>query len=435
MRMTYLVETIKLGLKNLWLHRLRSFLTALGIILGVAAVIIMVSIGEGSKQVALQQIERLGARNIIIRSVKPPESVQAQQGQEQGFQTKYGLTRIDLARIDRFFPQADVIVPVKAVGMQVLKGVNRKTSQAFGTVPELLDVAKLRVARGRYLTAGDIESRSAVAVIGYEIARTLYSAEDALGQTIQIDQQTFEVVGILQQVGLAGGAGAALIGRDLNQDVHIPMSTARSRFGDVVMRRSSGSFSAEEVQVHEVYYTSASRDTVLNEAKQLRRLIEDQHPKMDDVEIIVPFELLEEAKRVALTWQIVLGFVAGISLLVGGIGIMNIMLASVTERTREIGIRRALGATKKAITNQFLVETSVLSAIGGIVGVLFGIIVSLGLGWGAAVLDYGENLSTQITLWSILLSFAVATLTGLVFGIYPARVAARKDPVVALRHD
>ncbi len=433
--MTYLLETIKLGLKNLWLHRLRSFLTALGIILGVAAVIIMVSIGEGSKRAALEQIERLGARNIIIRSVKPPESVQAQQGQQQGWQTKYGLTRVDLARIHRFFPHADVIVPVKAVGMQVLKGVNKKTSQAFGTVPELLEVAKLRVARGRYLTAGDMEQRAAVAVIGYEIARTLYPAEDALGQTIQIDQQSFEVVGILQQVGLAGGAGAALIGRDLNQDVHIPMSTARARFGDVVMRQGSGSFSAEEVQVHEVYYRSASRDEVLSDAAVMRRVIQDQHKKMEDIEIIVPFELLEEAKRVALTWQIVLGFVAGISLLVGGIGIMNIMLASVTERTREIGVRRALGATKKAITNQFLVETSVLSAIGGIVGVVFGIVVSLGLGWGAAVLDYGENLSTQITLWSILLSFTVATLTGLVFGIYPARVAARKDPVVALRHD
>lgn len=433
--MTFLLETIRLGLKNLWLHRLRSALTALGIILGVAAVIIMVSIGEGSKRAALEQIERLGARNIIIRSQSPPESAQQSQGRQQSWQSRYGITRADLNVIIESMPNAELIVPVKSVGMQVLKDSLRKTSQAFGTTPELRDVANLRIARGRYLAQEDLDQRAAVAILGHELAQELFPFSDPLDDTIRIDAQVFRIVGILAPVGLAGGAGAALVGRDLNYDVHIPITTARARFGDLVVRRGSGNFSASEVQVHEVYYTSKSRDTVLLDAKLLRRIMEVRHPKMDDIQMVVPFELLENARRTALTWQIVLGFVAGISLLVGGIGIMNIMLASVTERTREIGIRRALGATRKNITAQFVVETSVLSALGGLLGVLIGVLASVGLGWGASLFDFGGQLDTQITGWSILLSFAVATLTGLIFGIYPARVAARQDPIVALRHD
>lgn len=433
--MTFLLETIRLGLKNLWLHRLRSALTALGIILGVAAVIIMVSIGEGSKRAALEQIERLGARNIIIRSQSPPESAQQSQGRQQSWQSRYGITRADLNVIIESMPNAELIVPVKSVGMQVLKDSLRKTSQAFGTTPELRDVANLRIARGRYLSQEDLDQRAAVAILGHELAQELFPFSDPLDDTIRIDAQVFRIIGILAPVGLAGGAGAALVGRDLNYDVHIPITTARARFGDLVVRRGSGNFSASEVQVHEVYYTSKSRDTVLLDAKLLRRIMEVRHPKMDDIQMVVPFELLENARRTALTWQIVLGFVAGISLLVGGIGIMNIMLASVTERTREIGIRRALGATRKNITAQFVVETSVLSALGGLLGVLIGVLASVGLGWGASLFDFGGQLDTQITGWSILLSFAVATLTGLIFGIYPARVAARQDPIVALRHD
>lgn len=433
--MTFLLETIRLGLKNLWLHRLRSALTALGIILGVAAVIIMVSIGEGSKRAALEQIERLGARNIIIRSQSPPESAQQSQGRQQSWQSRYGITRADLNVIIESMPNAELIVPVKSVGMQVLKDSLRKTSQAFGTTPELRDVANLRIARGRYLSQEDLDQRAAVAILGHELAQELFPFSDPLDDTIRIDAQVFRIIGILAPVGLAGGAGAALVGRDLNYDVHIPITTARARFGDLVVRRGSGNFSASEVQVHEVYYTSKSRDTVLLDAKLLRRIMEVRHPKMDDIQMVVPFELLENARRTALTWQIVLGFVAGISLLVGGIGIMNIMLASVTERTREIGIRRALGATRKNITAQFVVETSVLSALGGLLGVLIGVLASVGLGCGASLFDFGGQLDTQITGWSILLSFAVATLTGLIFGIYPARVAARQDPIVALRHD
>ncbi len=442
--MTFLLETIRLGLSNLRLHLLRSFLTALGIIIGVSAVVTMVSVGEGSKQEALLQIEKLGARNIIIRSQKPPQSNQ-QQGQQQGFMSKYGLTRSDFAVIETSFPDATAIVPLKEVGAQIIRGPNRKVSQTYGTTPEMQEVAQLKVARGRYLTQADIDSRAMVCVIGAEIAKEMFHLEDPLEETLRIDQKTLKVVGVLSPIGLSGGAGAALVGRDLNLDVHIPLSTARASFGDMIVRRGSGSTDAFEVEIAEVYVQSPSRERVIDDSEVMRRILAVRHPEMNDIGLIVPYELLEEARRQALAWTVTLSAIAGISLLVGGIGIMNIMLANVTERTREIGIRRSLGATQKHIIWQFLVETGVLSMIGGLVGIAVGVGGSLFIGWVTPrlhkVFIIGEfvppdvNAPIQITPWSMIVAFGVASLTGLVFGLYPAIKASKQDPIVALRHD
>ncbi|MCH8269868.1 MAG: ABC transporter permease [Planctomycetes bacterium] len=428
--MTFLFETIKLGVQNLRLHLLRSILTTSGIVFGIAAVIVMVSIGEGSTRQALLMIESLGATNIIVRSQKPPESGQQQGGQQSGFIQQFGITRADLAVIREHFREGvEAIVPVKAVGGQLLKDDRVQTSQAFGTTPELRDVANLRVARGRYLSPEDLDRRALVAVIGSEVARILFPFDDPLGDTIRIDEAALIVVGVLEPVGLSGGAGALLIGRDLNLDVHIPLTTAKAKFGDVVIRRQSGSTDAQEVQVSEVYVKVTDREQVLIDAARLRRLMEVRHPGLTDIELIVPFELLQAAKTRARTGRVVSAAIAGVSLLVGGIGIMNIMLASVTERTREIGIRRALGATRKHIIWQFLIETSVLSSIGGVIGVGLGIGVSVAMEKGIA------DLPTVITGWSIVVALVVATLTGLIAGMYPARKAAMQDPIVALRHD
>ena len=427
--MTFLLETIRLGLSNLRLHMLRSILTATGIIFGVAAVIIMVSIGEGAKRDAVLRFERLGAKNIIVRSQKPAEAAQPQAGEQRSFISRFGLTRDDLAAIRENFPSAEAIVPLKEVGGQVWRKNRRQMSQAFATTPELLEVANLRVARGRYLTVADMEDQNTIAIIGDNVAKDLFPWDDPLGETFRIDDHAFTVVGILAPIGLSGGAGAALVGRDMNRDIHIPLTTGRSVMGVTVIRRESGSFQAAEIQISEIFIASPSRDQVLMDAARLRRLMEFRHADQGDVTIIVPYELLEEAKRVALTWQRVLAAVASISLLIGGIGIMNIMLATVTERTREIGIRRAVGATRKHIISQFLVETGVLSCIGGLIGVGLGIGFSVLIGWSVVTMP------THITTWSIFLAFTVASLTGLVFGIYPAFQAARQDPIVALRHD
>ncbi|MEM1329866.1 MAG: ABC transporter permease [Planctomycetota bacterium] len=443
--MQFLIETIRLGLNDLLLHKLRSFLTALGIILGVAAVITMVSLGEGSKREALEQIERLGARNIILRSTRPADNNQQQSGQQRSWVVRFGITREDVDVIRASMADADLVVPAKSVGSEILRGEKRRVSQAYGTTPDLPKVASLRIAEGRYLNDTDMEERRLVAVIGQSIAKEMFPLDGPIGQTIRIDDRAVEVIGVLKPVGLSGGAGAALVGRDLNYDVHLPMTTVDTVFGDVVARRQSGSFSAEEVQVSELFVVSPTRERVLSDSSRLERLMEVRHPGLTDVTMIVPFELLENARKSALTWNLVLGSIAGISLLVGGIGIMNIMLATITERTREIGVRRALGATRNDVASQFIVETGVLSALGGVVGVGLGLAASLGIGALVPLLPAlpvigsvfppDVSLPTHVTLWSVVLAFGVATATGVIFGVYPAMKASRQDPIVALRHD
>ncbi|MBT4529614.1 MAG: FtsX-like permease family protein [Phycisphaerae bacterium] len=438
------LETILLGLKSLRLHALRSILTSLGIVLGVASVIVMVSIGEGNKQSALRAIQSLGATNIIVRSQRPPES-QSVGSQRRSFVATFGMTQTDLKRLEEFV-EAITIIPLKSVGSEISRGASRTTSQAFGTTPKLLNAANLKVAPGgRYLVEGDSERRAPVAVIGSEIAKLFYPLSNPIGQQLRIDSRVFSVVGVLEPVGLAGGAGSALVGRDLNKDVHIPIETAKLEFGDIVVRRQSGSFSGEEVEISEIYITAPSTDEVVSMAEHIRNIMKVGHPDMKDVEIIVPWELLENVRRTTATMNILLTAIAAISLLVGGIGIMNIMLATVVERTREIGIRRAVGASRGDIAIQFLIETGSLSAFGGLLGIALGIGISIGLEaflpWllSLPVLrsigDVGVGLETQITLWSIVVSFLVAAGTGLIFGIYPAIIASKQDPIVALRHD
>lgn len=439
--MAFLYETIKLGLHNLRLHVLRTALTSLGIILGVAAVILMVSIGEGNKQAALRRIEVLGATNIITRSIKPPETTTFGT-QQRGMVVRYGLTRQDLRRLEQAMPDAQYVVPLKAVGSEVSYQANRVTSQAFGTTPELLKVANLRVEpSGRYLSAEDLRSNAPVAVIGSEVAGKFFRLVDPIGATFRIDQQVFRVIGVLQPVGLAGGAGSALVGRDLNLDVHIPITTAEMMFGDMIQRRTAGTFTMEHIELSEIYVASPSTASVITDSQRVQRIIDIAHADTLDAQLIVPWELLEAAKKEAMVWNLVLTFIASISLLVGGIGIMNIMLASVTERTREIGIRRALGATRRHIVAQFLVETSSLSAAGGLLGIAVGVGASIAISR-LARLEAVQNLfeteidmQTEVTWWSIIVSFAVAALVGVAFGLYPAIIASRKDPVVALRHD
>jgi len=442
--MNFSIETILLGLKSLRLHALRSVLTSLGIVLGVASVIVMVSIGEGNKLSALRAIQSLGATNVIVRSQRPPESQQVG-SQRRSFVAKFGMVGADLRRLEQFV-DATAIIPLKSVGSEVSVGASRITSQTFGTIPALREVANLRIKPGgRYMVEEDLRRRAPVAIIGSEIEKLFFPLTDPLGKKLKIDSRVFTIVGVLEPIGLAGGAGSALVGRDLNKDVHIPMTTAKLEFGDVVLRRQSGSFSGEEVEISEIYLTAHSTEDVIPMAEHIRNVMKAGHPLLSDVEIIVPWELLENVRRTTATTNILLTAIAAISLLVGGIGIMNIMLASVVERTREIGIRRAVGASRGDIATQFLVETGSLSAVGGLLGIGLGIGISVGLEtWLPWILslpglrgiaDVSVGLETQITGWSIVVSFLVAAGTGLVFGIYPAIIASKQDPIVALRHD
>ncbi|MDG1838018.1 MAG: ABC transporter permease [Phycisphaerales bacterium] len=443
--MEFLLETIRLGLSNLRLHMLRSILTSLGIILGVAAVILMVAIGEGNKRAAVRDIQALGARNIIVRSQRPPESAAAS-GEQRSFVAKFGLEDVDWERLKHTLPDANRMVPLKAFGSEVSYGPRRTVSQVYGTTTDLLSVLNLGVASGgRYLVPEDELARSRVAVIGSAVADQFFPLKSPIGETIRIDDRIFMVIGVLHPVGLSGGAGVALVGRDLNLDVHIPISTGRLEFSDSVMRRVSGSFSGEETRFSEIYIEATDADQVIQMSRRVRRVIDAGHAESGDVTIIVPWELLANVERTTFAMNLLLTAIAAISLLVGGIGIMNIMLASVIERTREIGIRRALGATRRDIILQFLVETGTLSAAGGILGILFGVGLALAvdraLPWVLSLPVVQRHLETEIsfeaaiTPWSVVVSFSVAAATGLVFGIYPAVLASRQDPIEALRHE
>ncbi|MEM8738999.1 MAG: ABC transporter permease [Planctomycetota bacterium] len=430
--MNFLLATLRLGLANLWVHKLRSLLTALGIIIGVGAVVAIAAYGEGTKRAAVQDILRLGANNIIIRSVKPATSNVAGENQATRL-SAYGLTRRDVRRIEKTIAPVQRLVPLKRVGDRVQRTNRRVPGAVFGTTPELREAASLVVARGRYLTDADDASTRNFAVIGAEVAENLFPLMDPLGESFLIDQQRFVVVGILRRVGLAGGAGTALVGRDLNYDIHIPLRTANTRFGDIRQSRGQGSTERTKIEISEVIVQVPDQSMVRPVAEKLDRLIGTEHSKTQDVSLTVPLELIEQAERVQFRSNVLMIVIGGLSLFVGGVGIMNIMLASVTERTREIGIRRALGATRRHIVAQFLVETTTLSCAGGLIGVASGLGVSLALAWYAQ--RFGGLEPPVVMALPVTVAFGFAVLVGVVFGLYPAVRASQQDPIVALRHD
>ncbi len=430
------LATLQLAVRNLLLHKLRSFLTMLGTILGVASVISMLAIGEGSKREAVEQIRQLGATNVIVRSVKPKH--EDQQGdsstgtatqQRVSHVLEYGLTYRDYERLTETLPTINQAVPIALVRRNAQHNRYRITNaRVLGTTPEYLSIKNLVVRRGRFLTTPDLRNTSNVAVLGAGAAERLFSFEDPIGESILLGDGAYRVVGILEPQD-SGTATVGAIGRDdFNNDIYIPLTAARSRFGELQMILRAGSREFERTQLSEITLTVRDEELVPQTAAMARKLLEQTHPSGHDFEIQVPLELLNQAEREKRIWNLVLGSIAGISLLVGGIGIMNIMLATITERTREIGVRRALGAKRRDITAQFLVETMVLSTTGGVVGIVLGVAIPLGV-------TLLSGLQTALSLWSVALSFGISVSVGVIFGLYPARRAALMDPIEALRHE
>ena len=423
------VETIRVGLSNLRLHKLRSLLTSLGIIFGVAAVICMLSISEGASADEMRLIQLLGTRNIIINSVKPPQTGQVSSGNSN--LVEYGITREDVSIIENTVTHVAHLVPLKTVAYRARHGAQQGAHEVVGTTPAFFEVVNVSIAQGRALVDEDMSGRTNVCVIGAEICRELFPFKDPLGETILADRfpsaVSFTVVGILERIQTAGAPRRGVEERNLNREILIPFSTAMTQFGETTRRMGAGSREFIKMQYSGLYVTVDDIERVMPVSEMVERVFEHGHEKLD-YEIKVPLARLNLAKKKKRNNQLTLGFIAGISLLVGGIGIMNIMLATVTERTREIGIRRALGARQRHIAVQFLVETIVLTTGGGVVGAVLGII-------GADAISKLAGWQTIVSVWSVAVSFGLSMFVGIFFGMYPAVSAARLDPIEALRHE
>ena len=423
MRQTRLVRNIRLGIKTLLLHKLRSMLTMLGVVFGVGSVVAMLAVGEGASKEALEQIRKLGSTNLIITSIKPAEDESG--GTRSPFSVvMFGLLYDDERRARETFDAIERTVPVKIVRQEGRLGERTLELRVLGTTADWFDLVQRRLIAGRTLTTRDGENRAGVVVLTEYGARRLLATRRTIGQSLRIGGEYYEVVGIVKS---ESGQGGSIQTPDQEIDAYIPIEVARERHGDFLTQMSAGSMSRESVELHQIILQVDAIEHVETVAAGLERMLARFHPK-GDYRISVPLALLRQAEATKRTFNVVLGSIAGISLVVGGIGIMNIMLASVTERTREIGIRRAIGAKRRQIIGQFLIETVVLSTAGGLIGVTIGVLIP----W---LITRLVGMPTVITGYSLVLALGISMSVGIIFGIYPARHAANLDPIEALRHE
>ena len=427
MRPRPLIRIVQLGIKSLLLHKMRSGLTMLGIIFGVCSVIAMLAIGEGASYEAQEAIKKLGSSNIILRSLKPAQDSKMSSA-GRSFISEYGLTYADVSRLDTI-PGIQRLLPVRIIRDDIRFNSISLPAQIIGTHPIYAEMSGVDLVRGRFLSDTDEARQNNVCVLTLGLAANLFPYQDPLEQDVKIGADYFSVVGLIRErsSGDKRPQSGQMEGQPLDNNVYLPLATTRGRFGETIVRRSAGSYEAEKVQLHQVTVQFHDVEDVEVAVPQIEQMLRRFHPKRD-YELIVPLQLLRQAEQTKRIFNIVLGSIAAISLVVGGIGIMNIMLATVTERTREIGIRRALGAKKQDITTQFLVETVVLSVGGGLIGVVVGVVTPL-------LVSQLTDMKTIITPWSVLIAFGISGAVGIVFGLYPASRAASLDPIEALRHE
>ncbi|HTD67107.1 MAG TPA: ABC transporter permease [Candidatus Limnocylindria bacterium] len=424
------LRTMQIGAKSLLLHKLRSVLTMLGIIFGVCSVIAMLAIGEGASYKAQEEIKKMGSANIIVRAIKPPEDSKAASSTSgRGSVVEYGLTYKDASRIQATIPGIRHVLPERHIRENVRFFRNEVAGQVVGTYPIYKEIAGLDTLRGRFICDTDDLHQNNICAISSGLAKRLFPYHDPLDQEIKIGAHYYQVVGLVRETSTENKRPQSgdITGQPLDNNVYVPLSAARSRFGETLIRRSAGSQEQERVQLHRITIQFADTASVETAVPQIEALLNRFHSKRD-FELIVPLQLLRQAEETKRLFNIVLGSIAAISLLVGGIGIMNIMLATVTERTREIGVRRALGAKQKDITSQFLVEAMVLAIGGGLIGVALGVFTPF-------VVSHLANMPTIVTPVSVMLAFSTSAAVGILFGWYPALRAAKLDPIEALRHE
>ncbi len=436
--LTVWLRTFQLAGKSLWMHPLRSSLTVLGIFIGVSSVIWLLAIGEGIGRAAQEQIASLGAQNIMVRTVKPS----GDEFQDSG----YGLTRKDYVRLLATVPTLEKVIPIRITTAEFRNHTRVLEGRLVGSTPDYAIVTRLRLDRGRFISDADIEHERNYCVIAAETAKRLFPFGEPVGRQIMIDEEFYTVVGVMKPRAPSAGIGGSLAAEEFDRDVYIPITAMWRRIGDMNIVMKPGQFQRDIYEISQLTLRVVDRDSVLPTADVIRSTIEYAHD-LPDFAVTVPLELLEQARTTQIMFILFLGLIAAISLVVGGIGIMNIMLATVIERTREVGIRRALGAKKSDITRQFLTESVVLSVTGGALGVLGGLFCGpLTLlarkGFERFLPNQWEVLPALIKTvepslipWSIPLAFTISVLVGVIFGVYPAARAASLDPIEALRHE
>lgn len=433
-------------------NKVRSLLTALGIIFGVAAVIAMLAIGNGAQQEILEQIKLVGVNNIVIKPIveQEEEKIEEQVGQHEKKKFSPGLTLRDVRSIEATIPGLSSISPEIMLDTYVIRDGLRRSAKLVGVEPEYFKIFSFDLLEGQIFNKEQERLGAAVCIIGYSIKAKFFPKENPIGKSIKVGQHWLRIVGILGERVVSSSSISKLGIRNFNMDIYLPIRSVLIRYknrdritaeqlrieaarsqGNVFEANTSTENEAEKKNYHQLDRLVIQVDEtnrLSTTAEIISRLLERKHYGVVDYEIEIPELLLKQQQRTNDIFNYVLGAIAGISLLVGGIGIMNIMLASVLERIKEIGLRLSIGAKKSDVVQQFLFEAIMISISGGIIGVILGITMAM-------IVSRFAGIPTIITFTSIIVSFGVAATVGLIFGIAPARRAASQDPITSLRYE
>jgi putative ABC transport system permease protein len=408
---TNFLELIYIVLRSLKQKKLRSILSTLGVIFGVISIVTMFSVGEGIKRKTLKQIEQLGINNIILKTLELTEAQKIHAKEH----LSYGLSKEDVEKIKLTIPFIDTVAPIKDVKASIIGVSDELYPDVLAVSKEAQLVENISISSGRFISDLDISERNMVCVLGYEISKKL-GTKGRCGAYVRIESEMYKIIGLLKRREFNSEENSVIKIQDSNRAVLIPITTIEY----IEPGSPEGFYSEVRVKV-------SSKNKIINVSKQISSLLKRSHKYAEDYQIIVPLELLNKERQTQNTFNIFLGSIAFISLLVGGIGIMNIMLANVSERTREIGIRRAIGANQNHIKMQFLLEAVIISFFGGIFGLIFGSLIVL-------FISILGRWMVVLNVWIIFFAVSMSFLVGISSGIYPAINASKKDPVEALRY-
>jgi putative ABC transport system permease protein len=408
-------ENIRVALRGLIDHKFRSFLTMLGIIFGVASVISMLSIGEGAKRQAIAKYQDLGVNNIIIRE----KQLSDEELEEVRAKFSQGLSINDAQVIKEVVPGVVRVASQAEFSTDVKFTDKSSRSTVIGITPEYIKMMNFETESGEFINTDQYKRNLKVCVLGAGVAKTLFQHKKALGQMVKVDDQWMEVVGVLKSKALFTETVGELASRDLNTDIYVPLTTFLNRFTQKNILSS---------EVQQITVQVENSDKLMEISELIQGILQRHHFNNNDYTLVIPYELLKQEEKERQIYNFLLGAIAAISLVVGGIGIMNIMLATVMERTREIGIRRAIGAKKSDIMSQFVTEAVAISITGGLIGVVLGVSLSL-------TISFFTDVHTFIRLYSVLVAFGFSVVVGISFGYLPAKNAANLKPIDSLRYE